>query len=250
MSWVRVVTVVMLLVGNAVCLAEEAAEPSVSERLEALEESVLDLQERVRLLESQAARNYHCAGEYDQAVAATSSYGFTTGAVRTWDGTPFVVDVASAFSNASALLDIVRVEAARVEDALGYQIFVAGSIRPLARLTYRQFYDMDDDGLLIPPDGHINVYCCYDDATGGIGVAYAWRRIIQLHATPSEAVHIILHELYHMFGFVHPGDSPGIVMSTNLMHGAWEDDAGDASFRTRSAPQDLDKLACIFDDRE
>lgn len=179
-------------------------------RIEALEQKVADLE---------AAGE--CTNEYDEAVRNTSQYGFTTGAVLTGDGTPFVIDVASAFSNASTLLDAVRLEAARVEAALGYEVFVAGAIRPLRQMTYGEFYDLDTDGRLIPPDGHINIYCCYDEP-GGAGVTYAWRRIIQLEADTFQSRHVILHELYHVLGLAHPGDGSVAVMSGNLMYGpAW-----------------------------
>ena len=55
-----------------------------------------------------------------------------------------------------------------------------------------------------------------------------------------------MHELYHLLGFGHPGESRGVAMSDELMHGA-RDARDRIAFRTRSTATDLAKLACIYD---
>ena len=198
-----------------------------------------DLARRLASVEKKA----NCGDEYGQALAYTTTYGYETGVVIQWDGTPWIVDIASTFSNARELLDVVAAEAAQVRAVLGYDIFVAGDVMPLRRLTHAQFYDLDtldpDAEQLVPRDQHIEFYCCYDVYDGSAGVAYPWRRVVLLKRDASDARHIILHELYHVLGFAHPGDDRGVEMSDVLMWG----NVG----HTASTPADLFKLACIYD---
>ena len=69
-----------------------------------------------------------------------------------WDGTPFVVDVSSAFGNADRLLAIVTKEAERIRAVLGYEILVAGDVLRLADVTGSPFDDPDAALRLMPPE--------------------------------------------------------------------------------------------------
>ena len=212
-------------------------------RIQALENRVADVEAALA-----------CGDEYEQALALTTIYGYETGVPFLWDGTPFVVDVAQAFSNADELLEAVEVEATRVKTALGFEVFVAGEVLPLRQLTYAQFYDLDtldpNAEQLTPQDQHIEFYCCYvdpDRAYDAPGVAYQWRRVAMLQRDAFQARHVILHELYHVLGFGHADDDFGVPMSDVLMYGPGIDASG-TSLPTRAAPADLAKLGCIYND--
>ena len=71
-------------------------------------------------------------------------------------------------------------------------------------------------------------------------------RVVVLTNDPFWSRHAIIHELYHLLGFVHPDESEGVMMSEELMHGAQNTNDGIA-FPTQSTATDLAKLACIYD---
>ena len=146
-------------------------------------------------------------------------------------------------------------EAERIREFLGYEIFVAGDVLPLDDILYLA----GDASHLMPPNQHIEISCCVYE--GDVqGYAYPSWRIIRLSTSHPEHVsipsrHAIIHELYHLLGFVHPGQSPGVVMSDSLMNGddkvrGWITVDGSRGWfpTTRSTPLDLAQLACIFND--
>ena len=161
-------------------------------------------------------------------------------------GTPFVVDISSAFTNAQRLLAVVAKEAERIHVVLGYEIFVAGNVLRLADVTESQIRDPDSALQLTPPDQHIDILCCYNLDSQVAGVANPGARAIVLTNDPFWSRHAIIHEMYHLLGFVHPDETEGVVMSEELMYGA-RDTGGRTAFPTRSTATDLAKLACIYD---
>lgn len=181
------------------------------------------------------------------AEGYTYNYTSDTPMMRTWDGTPFVVDVSSRFSNADELLDAVAYEARRIEVALGYPVFVAGDILPLEDISETEELapwlgfppaSRGQPTRFIPPDGHVHVRCCHDEPDKA-GTAHAsWRHIL-LQADPFQARHVIIHELWHMLGFAHLGETGWIEMSHTLMYG----DGG----LTSSTAEDFGQLACIME---
>ena len=181
--------------------------------------------------------NHVCTDEYDKAMSH-STLG-TTGhsqrsVVESWDGTPFVVNVSSEFGNADELMDVVEDEADRIRHILGYRIFVPGNVLPLPRVESRDnFHDIV--GVLTPPTQQLHVICCDEGIYAGY--ADALHRLIVLNSDEALAEGAILHELYHLFGFGHPGEGIGVPMSSALM---WD---------VVSIPtaQDMAGLACIFD---
>lgn len=179
-----------------------------------------------------------CTDEYMQALALTTVGGtLTTSVPALWDGTPFVVDVSSTFWNAEDLLDTIAEEAGEVRAALGYEVFVAGEVLPLPDVTKSQIVLVQSGRRLIPPDQRIEIRCCDPAGGKGIGGAAPWFRIIMLEDDAYRSRHAIIHELYHILGFTHPGEAPGVVMSYLLMSGS----------PTSSTSLDLAKLACIYD---
>ena len=170
-------------------------------------------------------------------------YGDT--ALSLWDGTPFVVDISSTFPNADSLLEVVAEEAERIHAVLGHEIFVAGNVLQLANVTEPQITDPDSAFQLTPPDRHIDILCCYGPDPRIAGIANPWVRVVVLRNNAFWSRYAIIHELYHIFGFVHPGETEGVVMSEELMYGPRDTDEG-ISFPTQSAPIDLAKLACIY----
>lgn len=249
MRWVIVVAAV-LVAGGGVTSAQETPELSVSERLESLEERLLDVEERLAVLESDRA----CANVYEQAVAYTTVNGkYNTSVPALWDGTPFTVDISSALPNASTLLDAVRQEAEKVEAALGYQVFVAGSVRPLENRTKSQ---LDNVLFWISPHQRIEIRCCYHP-----GTAYPWWRIILLPTLANDDAASIggharinlIHELYHVLGFRHSDETEGVTMSYPLDFALqnpldeYGNIVGDSYDHTISTSGDLAQLACIYD---
>ena len=162
-----------------------------------------------------------------------------------WDGTAFVVDVDTTFDNADELMDIVEVEADKINHALGYYVFDAGEIVELPG------WDSSES----VPDGRIEVRCCapyeYPPGSGHkiagladitnrkIGLVsnddadrrYKWDMLPPM--TDSEGA--LAHELWHILGFLHPGDG-GVEMSWNLMF-----------WTKRPDITDMADLACIYD---
>ena len=192
-----------------------------------------------------------CVDELEQAVAFTSLDGtYNTGVPTLWDGTPFIVDVSSTFPNAHELLNVVEEEATIIHAALGYEIVVAGDVLPLANLTDTQLTNALSGSQLIPPDQHIEIRCCDDNA----GTAFPWWRMILLTVDGEmQARHNIVHELYHVLGFVHSDETEGVTMSYPLdlaLEFPPDEEGniiGDWYFYTLSTPDDLAKLACIYD---
>lgn len=182
-----------------------------------------------------------CGDEHEQALAFTTENGvYNTSVPALWDGTPFVVDVSSAFSNANALLNAVSEEADRIRAALGYNLIVAGEVRTLAA-----------SGTELAMQQRIAIRCCRPVGYPTAGTAYPSRRSIILKA--SQARHIIIHELYHLLGLTHPGSEyDAIAMSDLLMRGRLPTDdeilmGVDGRVPTGSTAEDLEKLACIYE---
>lgn len=163
-----------------------------------------------------------------------------------WDGTPFVVDISSTFTNAERLLAVVAKEVERIRAVLGYEIFVAGNVLRLADVTESQIRKPGSALQLTPPDQHIDILCCYNPDSQVVGVANPGARVVVLRNDPFWSRHAIIHELYHILGFVHPDGSEGVVMSEELMYGA-RDAGAEIAFPTQSTAIDLAKLACIYD---
>ena len=70
-------------------------------------------------------------------------------------------------------------------------------------------------------------------------------RVVVLRNDAFWSRYAIIHELYHILGFVHPDETEGVVMSEELMYEPRDTDEG-ISFPTQSTPIDLAKLACIY----
>ena len=191
---------------------------------------------------------HFCTDEYEQAFADTTANGSITDTAvpALWDGAPFVVDVSSTFPNAYELLDVVAEEAERVRMIVGYDVFVAGEVLPLPNLTKADLAYNSDGSHHLPPDQHIEIRCCYGEGISSAGTAAALLRIVLLENDNFQSRHIITHELYHLLGFTHPGNSVGVVMSDSLMYGPGHTPFG-ASIRTQPTLLDLAQLACIYD---
>ncbi|MCY4515181.1 MAG: hypothetical protein OXC69_08640 [Candidatus Tectomicrobia bacterium] len=179
-----------------------------------------------------------CSDEYSQALAFTSALGhFETSIPTLWDDIPFVVDVSSAFPNAEALLDVVAREADKIREALGYDIVLAGEVTGLDDYERRDIEAVEKGRQSLPPAQHVEIRCCDE-----LGSAFPWFRVILL--SPDDegvlARMAIIHELYHLLGFAHPGNTPGVSMSSDL-------NSPGRSIFTRSTPLDLARLACIYD---
>ena len=207
--------------------------------------SVPDL--KTASVRGESAAGPGCTDESNQALAHTTGNGrHNTSVPAMWDGTPFVVDISSGLPDAQGLLYAIAEEAVKISDVLGYELIVPGEVLPLAVLTRSHLTATHSGSRLIPPDQHIEIRCC---DRKGWGVAYPWWRMILLMpespgrelegAGISPPRYNLIHELWHLFGFVHPGDRPGVTMSDNLNWGA-------ESFYPSSTSSDLEKLACIF----
>ena len=151
---------------------------------------------------------------------------------------------------AHELLNVVEEEATIIHAALGYEIFVAGDVLPFANLTDSQLTNALSGNQLVPPDQHIEIRCCDDFA----GTAFPWWRMILLTVDGEmQARHNIVHELYHVLGFVHSDETEGVMMSYPLdlaLEFPIDEEGnivGDWYFYTLSTPTDLAKLACIYD---
>ena len=198
---------------------------------------------------------YGCTDEYEKArnlsivyidtVFGRLPFQYGDTVLSLWDGTPFVVDISSTFTNADKLLEVVAEEAERIHAVLGYEIFVAGDVLRLADVTESQLIDLDFAFQLTPPDQHIDILCCYGPDPQVIGIANPRVRVVVLRNDAFWSRYAIIHELYHILGFVHPDETEGVVMSKELMYGPRDTDEG-ISFPTQSTPIDLAKLACIY----
>ena len=168
-----------------------------------------------------------------------------------WDGTPFIVDISSTFPNADQLLDAVADEAERVLQILGYEIFVAGDVLPLANI------ERSSPGGPLSDQQSIEILCCSEASGTSAGTSWPWLRKIILKRAAIQSRHVILHELYHILGFAHPDEEwDSIVMSEVLMDGGeytlyeYDHETGGEHWRvtpTRASPLDTAKLACIYD---
>lgn len=193
-------------------------------------------------LEPEAVREivntYECTDEREQAMSYESHH---TAIANSWDGTPFVVDVADDFFSDFSLLGLIEDEAARIKDALGYEIFIAGEVTTLESIDPLRALPHDFGSFA--PDGRIEIRCCVRYADGYSGYAVPAARVIVLGQSYFDSEFALIHELYHLLGFVHPGESPGIVMSEPLNQGVYNNDP-------RSAALDLARLACAYDRME
>lgn len=189
-----------------------------------------------------------CTDEYEQALAMSTRYGpyDAVSIPALWNGTPFVVDVDAALPYADDLMDDIKREAERVRVALGYDLFVPGDVLPLNRISYVAFASSKPtDFHLLPPDGNVEIRCCLDGGEpGSIGMAWAWWRQVMLVDDSFYARKALIHELYHLFGFVHPEEQPGVEMSWELYWGSDGPFEGRVNFSTEA---DWARLACIFD---
>lgn len=198
---------------------------------------------------------YVCTDEYEKArdlsivyidtVFGRLPFQYRNTVLSLWDGTPFIVDISSAFANADKLLEVVAEEAERIHAVLGYEIFVAGDVLRLADVTESQLVDPDSAFQLTPPVQHIDILCCYGPDPQVIGIANPGVRVVVLRNDAFWSRHAIIHELYHILGFVHPDETEGVVMSVELMYGPRDTDEG-TFLPTQSTPIDLAKLACIY----
>lgn len=205
---------------------------------------------------SRVAAAYVCTDERDRARDLSTVYLDTSlgwlpfqhgePVVARWGGTPFVVDVSSTFPNADALLEVVAQEAAHIHAVLGYEIFVAGDVVRLADVTASDLTDPDVALQLTPLHPYIDVLCCYDGEPQVMGVANPHLRVVVLRNDAFGSRYAIVHEFYHLLGFVHPGGTEGVVMSEALMYGT-RDSGERLPLPTRSTPLDLARLACIYD---
>lgn len=216
------------------------------------EEADDSIGEAIRFVEG-----YACTGEHEQVRALSIThidtvfgrqpFRYENTALSLWDGTPFVVDISSTFPNADHLLEVIAEEAEKIRAVLGYEVFVAGDVRPLTDVTASHFSDPNRAFQLTPPYPHIDILCCYynpDSRT--VGVASYHLRVAVLSYDEFWSRYAIIHELYHILGFMHLGETEGVVMSEDLMYGTRDVDEG-ISFPTQSAPIDLAKMACIYD---
>lgn len=207
--------------------------------------------EAIRVVEA-----YVCTDEYDKVrelsivyidtVFGRLSFRYGDAVYSLWDGTPFVVDISSKFTNAQRLLSVVEKEAERIHAVLGYEIIVAGNVLRPADVTESQIRDPDSVLQLTPPDQHIDILCCYNPESQATAVANPGARVIVLTNDAFWSRHAIIHELYHVLGFVHPDETKGVVMSEELLYGAGNTGNG-IVFPTRSTAIDLAKLACVYD---
>lgn len=209
------------------------------------------LAETLRVVASYTCKDEHEAARSLSAVYLDTALGelpfqYGEALVALWDGTPFVVDVSSSLRNADRLLEVVAQEAERIRAVLGYEIFVAGDVLQLADVSETQLTDPESASRLNPPHQHVDILCCYGLKPQVMGVANPHLRLVVLRNDPFGSRYAIIHELYHLLGFAHPGEPRGVEMSEALMHGVRAKGAG-LPLPTRSTPNDLARLACIYD---
>ena len=186
-----------------------------------------------------AVDEYICNDEREQALAATRrGDGSNVGIPTLWSSIPFIVDISSTLPDPNGLLDAIAQEAERIQVALGYEVIVVGDVLPLEDSTRAT--------RSLVPDQHIEIRCCDDR---GYGTSYPWWRLTLLPTLENDDAAFaggharinLIHELYHLLGFVHPGETPGVEMSDDL------DLALGDFLHTTSTASDLAKLACIYD---
>ena len=233
----RFLTLALLFAMPSLAIADEPPVPTAEQRLTDLELRLEAVEQRLAELEWADS----CEDTRQQALDFTTLDGaYETSVPALWNGTPFVVDVSNALPNADQLLELVGQEAAKIEASLGYQVFVAGEVKYLPNLDRTSVVFLASRGFANPPDQHIELRCCDE---GGVGTAFPWWRLILLPTLENDdaaflgghAVINLVHELYHLLGFVHQGEV-GIEMSDDLQSAlnVWY---------TTSTPADLDNLA-------
>ncbi len=232
--------------------AEIPEEPEVpeTEPMEPTEPKISELEEARRIVDE-----YVCTDEYQQAVNYITLGGHTAvevvAAPEEWNGTPFVVDISSGFSNANELLGAVSEGAERVNQVLGYKIFEAGKVLPLTDINYTHVQSFTESSRqYIPPDQHIYMYCCNERNV--LGSAYPWWRLAILNNNPSSSRPIIMHELYHILGLTHSTNpSENLIQESYLLRYGFTQEqifsGEDGIGVTRAAPLDLAKVGCIYE---
>lgn len=157
-----------------------------------------------------------CQNPGAQFRDAAIEYGAETPLV--WDGTPFVVHVSSSLPDAESLLQAIAVEAHAIRQRLGYAVITAGEVHPLPNIAnYDDLHRLLSERALMPLT-HLEVRCCTDFYEHIIGVAYLRAGVLLLlPSTPcaagctidyrSKGQIILMHELYHLLGFSHPGET-------------------------------------------
>lgn len=193
---------------------------------------------------------YACTNEYEQAVAYARTWGLGNSIPELWNVIPFIVDISDSFDNAYDLLEMVKSEAERVRLAIGYDVFIAGDVIQLDDLSVTNVQALG----VLPPDQHVEIRCCHDGEPPSAGISYPQNRVVLLQNYSIPSKRLLMHELYHLLGFSHPGDVVGIEMSEILMTGSrllpqpkdWP------RFQqlyspTQPSANDLAKLACVFD---
>ena len=227
-------------------------EPEVpeTEPMEPTEPIISELEEARRIVDE-----YVCTDEYQQAVNYITLGGHAAvevvAAPEEWNGTPFVVDISSSFSNANELLEAVVEEAERVNQVLGYKIFEAGRVLPLTDINYTHVqYFIESSRQYIPPDQHIYMYCCNERNV--LGSAYPWWRLAILDNNPSSSRSIIMHELYHILGLTHSTNpSENLIQESYLLRYGFTQEqifsGEDGIGVTLAAPLDLAKVGCIYE---
>ena len=193
-----------------------------------------------------------CTDEADRAFALTAHLGLGEDIPTLWNGEPFVVDITSIFRNADELLEIVADEADKIADFLGYYVIVPGEVRRLPDVPSSLPLTVSTASQYLPPDGRIHVLCCrlseYGDADGYLGFARPEWRFVVMHGNDRSARLALIHELYHVLGFHHPGEQTGVPMSATL--DGFNDLVGYEEFLrrlTESTVEDLERLACVYD---
>lgn len=204
---------------------------------------------------------YVCSDEYERALDSTT-HGIPEQAAMPylWDGTPFVVDISSALPDPYGLLDVIAAEAAKIHDTLGYEVVTPGEVLFLSDLFRFDFLPgaFPPPSQTIPPAYHIRLHCC-DEL--GVGTAYPWWRVVLLPTLENDDAAFLggharvnlIHELYHVLGFDHSDDPDGVQMSYPLdlaLENPPDEDGnivGEWYLYTQSTPEDLAKLACIYD---
>ena len=181
---------------------------------------------------------YRCGTERVQALALTTARGqLNTSAPAMWDHMPFLVDVSRSFPNPEQLLDAVARETDRINEVLGYDIFLPGQVKVMPDYERQSLEDVEVGLRLMPPAGRIGIHCCAE-----LGAAFPWFRLVLLSADEDGLLArvALIHELYHLLGFSHPDRRVGVPMSPALNRPG-------RSLFTRSQPLDLARLACIYD---
>ena len=122
---------------------------------------------------------------------------------------PYTVHVSSDFPDPNAILAGVMFAARTIERGVGFTVLKAGKIRDdLPRVGA----DGATHSHWVPPLGEIHVLCCSQPPYSGTA-SIGWR-LITLTAHTGMALHVLDHEIWHLFGFSH--DDQGVKMSNRL----------------------------------